>query len=77
MTTTTDGVPRSAGVEMRVHGVGDHGEFSALGTPVFTGSAADRVRIGSLPAIPSHELRLINWSRRSRRITRTLSWYVG
>src|SRR5689334_8922779 len=77
MTTTADGVPRSVGVEMRVHGVGDHGDFSALGTPVFTGSSADRVRIGSLPAIPSHELKLINWSRRSRRITRSLSWYVA
>jgi hypothetical protein len=35
MTTTTDGVPRSVGVKMRVHGVGDHGDFSALGRPVF------------------------------------------
>lgn len=61
---------------MRVHGVGDHGVFSALGKPVYTGTVADRVRIGSLPLIPKHELKLINWSRPSRRITRTLGWYL-
>jgi hypothetical protein len=60
---------------MRVHGAGDHGVFSALGRPIYVGTGADRVRIGSLPDIPQHELKLINWSRPSRRITRTLSWY--
>jgi hypothetical protein len=77
MTTSAEGLQQSGGVEMRVHGVGDHGLFSALGKPVFTGTVADRVRIGSLPLIPKHELKLINWSRPSRRITRTLGWYLA
>ncbi|MGZ6777693.1 MAG: hypothetical protein ACXVGO_01730, partial [Mycobacterium sp.] len=60
MTASAEGLPQSGGVEMRVHGVGDHGLFSALGKPVYTGTAADRVRIGSLPSIPKHELKLIH-----------------
>jgi hypothetical protein len=51
--------------------------FSALGNPVYTGPVADRVRIGSLPLIPKHELKLIHWSRPSRKITRNLSWYLA
>ncbi len=77
MTTSAEGLQQSGGVEMRVHGVGDHGVFSALGKPVYTGTVADRVRIGSLPLIPKHELQLINWSRPSRRITRTAGWYLA
>lgn len=77
MTTSVEGPPQSAGVEMRVHGIGDHGVFSALGKPIYTGTVADRVRIGSLPLLPKHELRLVNWSRPSRTITRTLSWYLA
>jgi hypothetical protein len=34
MTTSAQGLQQSGGVEMRVHGVGDHGVFSALGKPV-------------------------------------------
>ena len=77
MTTSAEGLQQSVGVEMRVHGVGDHGVFGALGKPVYTGTVADRVRIGSLPLIPKHDLKLINWSRPSRRITRALSWYLA
>ncbi len=57
--------------------MGDHGVFSALGRPVYTGTVADRVRIGSLPLIPKHDLKLINWSRPSRQITRTMGWYLA
>ncbi len=74
MTTSAEGLHHPAGVEMRVHGLGDHGMFSALGKPVCTGTIADRVRIGSLPLIPKHELRLIHWSRPTRHITRNVSW---
>lgn len=77
MTTSAEGLQPSGGVELRVHGVGDHGVFSALGRPVYTGTVADRVRIGSLPLIPKHELKLIHWSRPSRQITRNLSWYLA
>ena len=77
MITSAEGLQQSGGVEMRVHGAGDHGVFSALGKPVYTETVADRVRIGSPPLIPKHELKLINWSRPSRRITRTLGWYLA
>lgn len=77
MTASAEGLQHSGGVEMRVHGVGDHGVYSALGKPVYTGTVADRVRIGSLPMIPTHELKLIHWSRPSRRIARNLSWYLA
>ncbi len=77
MTTSADGLQQSCGVEMRVHGVGDHGVFSALGRPVYTGTVADRVRIGSLPLLPKHELKLIHWSRPNRKISRTVSWYLA
>jgi hypothetical protein len=77
MTTSTEGLRQSGGVEMRVHGVGDRGVFGALGKPVYTGTVADRVRIGSLPLIPSHELKLIHWSRPTRRIARTVNWYLA
>jgi hypothetical protein len=77
MTASSEGLQQPGGVEMRVHGVGDHGVFSALGRPVYTGTIADRVRIGGLPLIPKHELKLIHWSRPSRRITRNLSWYLA
>lgn len=65
------------GVEMRVHGIGDHEVFSALGRPEYRETADDRVWIGSLPKVPEHELKLINWSRASRQISRTISWYLA
>ena len=77
MTISAEGLQQSHGVEMRVHGVGDHGLFGALGRPVYTGTVADRVRIGSLPLIPRHELKLIHWSRPNRRISRAVSWYLA
>ena len=77
MTTSAEGPLQSGGVEVRVHGVGDHGVFSALGKPIYTGTVADRVRVGSPPLLPKHELKVINWSRPSRKISRTLSWYLA
>ena len=41
MTTSAEGLQQSGGVEMRVHGVGDHGVFSALGNRS-TRTVADR-----------------------------------
>ena len=77
MTTSAEGPPQYGGVEIRVHGVGDHGVFSALGKPIYTAMIADRVRVGSLPLLPKHELKLINWSRPSRKISRTFTWYLA
>jgi hypothetical protein len=77
MALMTERQERERGVEMRVHGIGDHEVFSALGKPEYKETADDRVWIGSLPRVPKHELKLINWSRASRKITRNLSWYLA
>ena len=77
MTTSAVGLPQSSGVEMRVHGVGGgHEVFRALGRPVYKETADARVRVGSLPRLPKHELKLINWSR-PRKISGNLSWYLA
>ena len=77
MTTSAVGLPQSSGVEMRVHGVGGgHEVFRALGRPVYKETADARVRVGSLPRLPKHELKLINWSR-PRKISGNLGWYLA
>lgn len=69
--------PRPRGIEVRVHGIGDHATYSALGTPRYKELVDSRVWIGQLPEIPPHRLRLVNWSRANRQITRHLSWYLA
>lgn len=68
---------RPEGVEVRVHGIGDHATYSALGRPKYKELVDSRVWIGELPQLPSHPLRLVNWSRANRRITRHLGWYLA
>jgi hypothetical protein len=76
--TRTERQPgRPRGVEVRVHGIGDHATYSALGTPRYKELVDSRVWIGQLPEIPPHRLRLVNWSRANRQITRHLSWYLA
>jgi hypothetical protein len=68
---------RGRGVEVRVHGIGDHATYSALGSPNYKELVDSRVWIGRLPSLPAHKLRLVNWSRANRQITRHLSWYLA
>lgn len=68
---------RPQGVEVRVHGIGDHDRYSALGRPSYKELVDSRVWIGQVPRLPSHELRLVNWSRANRKLTRHLSWYLA
>jgi hypothetical protein len=68
---------RPEGVEVRIHGIGDHATYSALGRPKYKELVDSRVWIGELPQLPSHPLRLVNWSRANRRITRHLGWYLA
>lgn len=68
---------RAPGVEIRVHGIGDHATFSALGKPIYKESNDSRVWVGEVPSLPRHKLRLINWSRANRKLTRNFSWYVA
>jgi hypothetical protein len=66
-----------AGVEVRVHGIGDHATYSALGTPDYKELVDSRVWIGRVPCLPGHKLRLVNWSRANRKLTRHLTWYLA
>ena len=68
---------RTRGVEVRVHGIGDHATYSALGKPNYKQLVDSRVWIGRVPDLPPHKLRLVNWSRASRQITRHFNWYVA
>jgi hypothetical protein len=68
---------RPQGVEVRVHGIGDHSTFSALGRPKYKELVDSRVWIGQVPPLPTHPLRLVNWSRANRKITRHLGWYLA
>lgn len=65
-------------VEIRVHGIGDHDDWSALGSPgLATGGVGTREPDVALPPTHGpHALRLVNWSRTSRR-TAGLLWYVA
>jgi len=62
---------------VRVHGIGDHSTYSALGRPNYKELVDSRVWIGQVPHLPDHPLRLVNWSRANRKITRHLSWYLA
>lgn len=68
---------RLQGIEVRVHGIGDHATYSALGRPIYKELVDSRVWIGQVPHLPSHQLRLVNWSRANRKLTRHLSWYLA
>ncbi|WP_131722363.1 hypothetical protein [Mycolicibacterium chubuense] len=65
-----------SGTEIRVHGVGDHANFSALGRPGYENRRKSQVVICEPPQLPSHHLLLIAWSRANRHLTRTLWWYL-
>ncbi len=67
----------SRGIEVRVHGIGDHATYSALGKPHYKELVDSRVWIGEVPHLPPHKLRLVNWSRANRKLTRHLNWYLA
>jgi hypothetical protein len=66
-------------VEIRVHGIGDHGPLSALGRGALLPAPGDHsdVETYKLPDIPAdRDLRFVNWSRTSRRRIRMV-WYLA
>ena len=73
--TDAGNTPAEPGVEIRVHGVGDHAPFSALGRPGFEDHTS-QVLICEPPQLPRHKLLLIAWSRANRTLTRTVPWYL-
>ncbi len=72
-----ESVSSSPGLELRVHGIGDHDTYSALGRPDYIELVASRVWIGQVPSLPEHRLRLLNWSRANRKFSRHLGWYIA
>ncbi len=63
--------------EIRVHGIGDHNPWSALGSPVLVVDGYPREPdVAIPPTAPSHEIKLVNWSRKSRKVAGQL-WYVA
>ncbi|SDH46219.1 hypothetical protein SAMN05192558_102209 [Actinokineospora alba] len=63
-------------LEIRVHGIGDHDDYSALGDPVLL-TPNNRTHIVVPPTVPDHPLKLVNWSRSSRKLSRGLLWYLA
>lgn len=65
------------GTEVRVHGIGDHDPWSALGSPTLVTDGFPRAPdVASPPLLPVHSVRLVNWSRKSRKVAGLL-WYVA
>ena len=63
-------------VEIRIHGVKDHSEYSSLGTPALVSDPAERLASTvRLADQPPHTLWLFNWSRTSRSLG-GLIWYA-
>lgn len=69
------GSANAPAVEIRVHGVGDHHDWSALGRPSVMPRAGRATETALPPALPDHPLRLVNWSRTSRRRAGWV-WYL-
>lgn len=66
-----------AGTEIRIHGIGDHNPWSALGTPPVKHHGTDFTPDTVLPPeLPTHNLWLVTWSRVSRKRAGWL-WYVA
>ena len=64
-------------IEVRVHGIGDHAEWSSLGRPdVLWGDDGDGISLVAPPKSPAHRVELFNWSRVTRRVLRAL-WYLA
>src|SRR4051794_31520347 len=73
-------VSETAGVEMRIHGIGNHGPLSALGSPL-RGDLTVLDRRSNDPAVvrpelPAHDVWFVAWTRSSRAIN-SLAWYLG
>lgn len=66
------------GLEIRVHGIGEHHLLSALGSPTVLRQGKQRgATLVSPPAGVDHDLILVNWSRMSRRPFGPFFWYLA
>lgn len=67
------------GVEVRIHGMGDHRPMDSIGSgPVLASRFPRGPDTMEAPTLPdTHELRLLNWSRTSRRHARSAIWFAA
>lgn len=66
------------GLEIRVHGIGEHHLLSALGSPPVLREGKKRgATVVRPPDGVSHDLILVNWSRMSRRPLGPFFWYLA
>ena len=75
-------------LELRIHGIGPHPPWSALGRPQVTrrllppdvahdlAGRQDRLETCVPPVVPAHHVELVNWSKASRRNAKLL-WYIA
>lgn len=74
----TAGSSARSGVEIRVHGIGDHEIFSALDGPTDREEITrSHVSVDGPPEVPTHRLRMVNWSRANRKLTVSAAWYLA
>lgn len=68
---------RGAGCfELRMHGIGDHDYLSSLGSPELIKGRPLEPDTAGPPILPKHSLRLLAWSRMSRRHAKLL-WFLA
>lgn len=77
--STVNGRPIPArSVELRVHGMGDKRPLDSMGSgPVVASRFPRGPDTVQPPRLPDHELRLLNWSRTSRRWARGAVWFAA
>jgi hypothetical protein len=64
-------------IELRVHGIGDHQQWSSMGSVrVLDEDPRTGLAVVRPPPIPVHTVLLFNWSRVTRRVLRLL-WYLA
>lgn len=69
--------PSESPIEIRIHGVADHPDYSSLGSArLIDDDRKVRTRTVHAPELPLHQLWLFNWSRTSRSVA-GFFWYVA
>lgn len=77
MTAAMNAEDSALGVEVRIHGMGNHRPMDSIGSGPVLASRFPRGPDTMLaPTLPTgHQLRLLNWSRTSRRHARSAIWF--
>jgi len=76
--SSNEGTVTPKGLEIRVHGIGDHDLLSALGSPTVLSQGKKRgATVARPPEGVDHDLILVNWSRMSRRPFGSFLWYLA